>query len=64
MHFKCFYLFFCVTGGYIVQQARVVQRLDSAIQWINHSAADKYWGYQYCTIQWIKIYQWIALSTV
>ena len=32
-------------------QAQVVQKLDSAIHWINHYPADKY-----CTVHWIEIY--------
>ena len=37
-------------------QARVVQTLDSAILWINHYPAHKYFGETYCAILWIQIY--------
>ena len=37
-------------------QAPVVQTLTSALHWINHYPADKYFGETNCTIHWIEIY--------
>ena len=42
-------------GALFRLQAPVVQKLDSAIHWINQYPTDKCYG-NHCAIQWIVIY--------